>query len=260
MDPAVKFPKDLDSSDPANYAIYEQKDYTPDFLIKSAVNFIDKNKNKPFFLYYPSPLPHVSLQAPKKWVDYYHARFGDEKPFLGDSYFPCRYPHATYAAMIATLDEQVGQIVASLKRNGLYENTIIMFCSDNGPAANAGVDPVFFNSGGPFRGDYGWGKGFYMKGVYGNRSLYNGRAKFNQGLLPIIFPLPSTSCLRFANCWVGNLQPILMVLVFYLLCWVKRKTATTCLPLLGIPGIWRSAGGENGQLESPAAEPAEGSD
>jgi arylsulfatase len=164
MDPAVKFPKDLDSSDPANYKIYEQKDYTPDFLIKAAVNFIDKNKNKPFFLYYPSPLPHVSLQAPKKWVDYYHAKFGDEKPFLGDSYFPCRYPHATYAAMISTLDEQVGQIVASLKRNGLYENTIIMFCSDNGPAANAGVDPVFFNSGGPFRGDYGWGKGFLHEG------------------------------------------------------------------------------------------------
>ncbi|MDF2191435.1 arylsulfatase [Paraflavitalea sp. CAU 1676] len=164
MDPAVKFPDSLDPNNPANYAIYQQRDYTPDFLIKAAVKFIDKNKDKPFFLYYPSPLPHVSLQAPQKWVDYYHQKFGDEKPFLGDSYFPCRYPRATYAAMISTLDEQVGQLIAELKRTGVYDNTIIMFCSDNGPAGNAGVDPVFFNSAGPFRGQFGYGKGFLHEG------------------------------------------------------------------------------------------------
>jgi len=164
IDPNTKLPDSLDKNDPKSYERYQQNVYAPDLLIKAAVNFIDKNNNKPFFLYYPSPLPHVSLQAPQKWVDYYHAKFGDEKPFLGGSYFPCRYPRATYAAMISTLDEQVGQIVAQLKKNGLYENTIIMFCSDNGPAYNAGVDPVFFNSAGAFRGEYGWGKGFLREG------------------------------------------------------------------------------------------------
>ena len=164
IDPNVKFPKDLDSLDEKNYAIYQQKDYGPDYLIRAAVNFININKNKPFFLYYASPLPHVSLQAPKKWVDYYHAKFGDEKPFLGGSYFPCRYPRATYAAMISRLDEEVGILIETLKKNGLYDNTIIMFCSDNGPAYNAGVDPVYFNSAGPFKGDYGWGKGFLHEG------------------------------------------------------------------------------------------------
>lgn len=164
IDPNVHFPKDLDSSDPKNYEVYQQKDYTPDYLIKAAQRFIDKNKNKPFFLYYPSPLPHLSLQAPKRWVDYYHQKFGDEPPFLGGGYFPCRYPHATYAAMISTLDEQVGQIIAALKKNGLYENTIVMFCSDNGPGFNAGVDPQYFNSGGPFKETYGWGKGSLHEG------------------------------------------------------------------------------------------------
>ena len=164
IDPNVQFPKDLDSTDEKNYEVYQQKVYGPDLLIKSALNFLDKNKHKPFFLYYASPLPHLSLQAPKRWVDYYHQKFGDEKPFLGGGYFPCRYPHATYAAMISTLDEQVGEIVKELKKNGNYNNTIIMFCSDNGPAFNAGVDPVFFNSTGPFEGDYGWGKGFLHEG------------------------------------------------------------------------------------------------
>ncbi|MEO6290892.1 MAG: arylsulfatase, partial [Ginsengibacter sp.] len=164
MDPDVTFPKGLDSLDEKNYEVYQQKVYGPDMLIKAALNFLDKNKDKSFFLFYPSPLPHLSLQAPKKWVDYYHKKIGDEKPFLGGSYFPCRYPHATYAAMISALDEQVGQIVQELKKNGTYDNTIIMFCSDNGPAWNAGVDPVFFNSAGPFKGDYGWGKGFVHEG------------------------------------------------------------------------------------------------
>ena len=164
ISPDVKFPSNLDSLDAKNYAVYQQQDYSPDFLIKAALRFIEKNKKHPFFLYYPSPLPHVSLQAPQKWIDYYHKKFGDEKPFLGGSYFPCRYPHAAYAAIISTLDEQVGEIVKKLKQEGVYDNTIIMFCSDNGPAYNAGVDPTFFNSGGPFKGEYGWGKGFLHEG------------------------------------------------------------------------------------------------
>ncbi len=164
ISPNTKLPDSLDKLDPKSYAQYQQNVYSPDLLVKAATSFIKKNKNNPFFLYYASPLPHVSLQAPQKWIDYYHAKFGDEKPFLGGSYFPCRYPRATYAAMISALDEQVGQLVATLKENGLYENTIIMFCSDNGPAYNAGVDPVFFNSAGPFQGQYGRGKGFLFEG------------------------------------------------------------------------------------------------
>ena len=165
VDPAVRFPKDKDSLDEKNYEVYQQKDYAPDFLIKAAVNFIDKNKKEPFFLYYPSPLPHVSLQAPKKWVDYYHQKFGDEKPYLGGSYFPCRYPRATYAAMISALDDQVGEIIKALKTKGIYDNTIILFCSDNGPAdISVGVDGDFFKSAGPFKAGYGWGKGFVHEG------------------------------------------------------------------------------------------------
>lgn len=163
-DPNVKFPADLDPLDEANYAKYQQRDYASDFLISAALRFIDNNKAVPFFLYYASPLPHVSLQAPQKWVDYYHKKFGDEKPFPGGSYFPCRYPRATYAAMVSTLDEEIGKLVTKLKELNLYDNTIIVFTSDNGPSYNGGTNSPWFNSAGPFKSEQGWGKGFVHEG------------------------------------------------------------------------------------------------
>jgi arylsulfatase len=90
------------------------------------------------------------LQAPKRWVEYYNKKFGDEQPYLGNAYFPNRTPKATYAAMISYLDEQVGQIIEKLKEIGEYENTIVMFSSDNGPTYLDQVDYNFFNSTGLF--------------------------------------------------------------------------------------------------------------
>ena len=177
VSPNVKFPSDLDSLDVKNYERYQQRDYSPDFLIKAALKFIEKNKQQPFFLYYPSPLPHVSLQAPQQWIDYYHKKFGDEKPFMGGSYFPCRYPRATYAAMISTLDEQVGEIVKKLKEERIYDNTIILFCRDNGPTYNGGVDPVFLIVDIPSKKNTGGAKVLYGKEAYVNLLLFSGREK-----------------------------------------------------------------------------------
>lgn len=164
IDPNYKLPANADISDPKNYALNEQYDYSPDLMIKAAINYIDRNKDRPFFLYYPSPLPHASMQAPARWVAYYHKKFGEEKPFAGGSYVPCQYPRATRAAMISLLDEQVGMIVKELKQLHLYDNTVIMFASDNGPSREGGADCAFFNSGGPLKSEFGWGKGFLHEG------------------------------------------------------------------------------------------------
>ena len=163
--PKVKFPADLDPMDPKNYDVYQQEDYAPTHIISAALRFIRKNRSQPFFLYYASPLPHTSLQAPQRWVDFYLKKFGtEEKPYLGGSYFPGRYPHASRAAMISLLDENVGKIVKELKELGIYDNTIIVFTGDNGATFEAGSDPDWFNSGGPFKSGYGWGKGSVHEG------------------------------------------------------------------------------------------------
>ncbi|MCA9414579.1 MAG: sulfatase-like hydrolase/transferase, partial [Candidatus Omnitrophica bacterium] len=139
-------------------------DYAPELMHKEALHFIEENAHQPFFLYYASTIPHVPLQAPQKWVDYYTNKLGPEEPYTGRGYFPNRTPRATYAAMISTLDEQVGDLVAKLMELGIYENTLIIFTSDNGPTYAGGADTPYFESAKPFKTEYGWGKGFVHEG------------------------------------------------------------------------------------------------
>ena len=156
---------DADPFDPASYEKFTLSDYSPDLMFREVLSFIDSANGEPFFLYWATPIPHLALQAPAQWVEKYHEKFGGEKPYTGDNgYFPARYPHATYAAMISYLDDQVGKLVDHLKEKGLYENTVIIFTSDNGPAWNAGTDPVWFGSASPFRGAQGNGKGSLNEG------------------------------------------------------------------------------------------------
>ena len=160
----ANFPEGADPNDPASYADFKLNDYAPELMHREALAFMEANQEGPFFLYYASPIPHVPLQAPQRWVEYYQEKLGEEEPFTGNSYFPDRTPRATYAAMISYLDEQVGDIVNKLKEMGVYENTLIIFSSDNGPTYTGGTDTPFFDSAKPFKTEYGWGKGFVHEG------------------------------------------------------------------------------------------------
>lgn len=152
--PRTRMPDGADPYDMANYADFYLTDYSPDLMFEKLTQFVQDNSDEPFFLYWATPIPHVPLQAPQKWVDYYVEKFGDEEPYLSDKgYFPHRYPHAAYAAMISYLDDQVGQLVAQLKEAGEYENTLIVFTSDNGPSFAGGADSPWFDSAGPFSND-----------------------------------------------------------------------------------------------------------
>ena len=80
---------------------------------EQAVGFIERNKAKPFFLYMPHTYPHIPLAASDR--------------FRGKS------EHGLYGDVIAELDWSVGEVLAGLKRNGLEQNTLVLFSSDNGP-------------------------------------------------------------------------------------------------------------------------------
>lgn len=149
----------------SSYSKYFQKQYAPELMQREVLEFMEQNTENPYFLYYASPLPHVPLQVPQEYVEKYIEKLGDEEPYIGDDgYFPNRYPHAAYAAMVSYLDMQVGEIVKKLEELNQLENTLIIFSSDNGPASNAGADPGYFDSAKPFRSTYGHGKGFTYEG------------------------------------------------------------------------------------------------
>ncbi len=162
--PHSNLAENADPDDPSSYADFALSEYAPDLMHQKALSFIDSNSNRPFFLYYASPIPHVPLQAPERWVEYYQKKIGPEAPYTGKSYFPNRTPRATYAAMISTLDEQVGDIVSKLKELGLYENTLIIFSSDNGPTFTGGADTDYFVSAHPFPTEKGRTKGYVYEG------------------------------------------------------------------------------------------------
>jgi len=163
--PRTKLAEGADPNDPASYAPFTLTDYSPDLMFEEILGFVERHRKEPFFLYWATPIPHMPLQAPQRWVDYYVEKFGEEDPYLGErSYFPHPNPHAAYAAMVSYLDEQVGLLIDDLKEKGIYDNTLIIFSSDNGPSFNGGTDSPWFDSGGPFPSERGRGKGSVYEG------------------------------------------------------------------------------------------------
>ncbi len=152
-----------DPYDMASYANFYLNDYAPDLMHQKALSFMEKNKDSAFFLYYASPIPHLPLQAPQSWVGYYVQKFGDEEPLVKAGYYPHRYPRAAYAAMVSYLDEQVGELVFKLKELGIYNNTLIVFSSDNGPTY-LDADTEWFESASPFQTESGRTKGYVYEG------------------------------------------------------------------------------------------------
>ncbi|MHA8088044.1 sulfatase-like hydrolase/transferase [Aquirufa sp. Wall-65K1] len=132
---------------------FQGKEYVVDKMMDKALNFVEKNKSNPFFLYLPLPLPHLSLQAPEEAVKPYLGAFPDSAYLGKKGYTPNAHPRATYAGMISYLDKQVGRLVASLKNHKIDTQTIIFFSSDNGATFDVGgVDTEFFNSTAGLRG------------------------------------------------------------------------------------------------------------
>ena len=107
---------------------FEPGGYITDYYTDEAVKVIDNNKDRPFFLYLGHFAPHNPLQSLKK--DY-------EKHSHMEN-----HTLQVYAGMIEALDRSIGKIVSALEKNGLTENTLIIFSSDNGGAGYIGLDDI----------------------------------------------------------------------------------------------------------------------
>ena len=130
--------------------------YAPDMMLDEARDFIARSKDQPFFLAYTSVIPHMAMQPKAEDVARYAGKF-EETPYVsGKGYLPHPTPRAGYAAMITRLDAEVGALRAELEKQGIAQDTLVIFTSDNGPTHDVGgVDTEFFDSAGGLRGRKG---------------------------------------------------------------------------------------------------------
>jgi arylsulfatase A-like enzyme len=125
--------------------LFEPDGYLTDYYTDQAVEVIEANRDRPFFLYLAHWAPHTPLQATR---EDYEALSHIENHRL-----------RVYAAMIRALDRGVGRVLEALRENGLEENTLVLFTSDNGGANYIGLPEV----NRPFRG---WKITFFEGGIH----------------------------------------------------------------------------------------------
>ncbi|MEP7366681.1 MAG: arylsulfatase [Acidobacteriota bacterium] len=104
----------------------KEEGYTTDLIAAEAGRLIrGRNKAKPMFLYIPFNAPHAPLQAPKELIEKY-AKIEDEK-------------RRTFAAMVDRMDTAIGSVLAAIDSEGMRDNTIVLFLSDNGGPIGSGA-------------------------------------------------------------------------------------------------------------------------
>jgi arylsulfatase A-like enzyme len=113
------------------------KGFCTDIFFKEAINFIDKNKNKPFFVYLAPNAPHCPMYSPDKF----------SKRFKNMKYKDLKLNKmvTNYYGMIENIDYNLGLMIDFLKKNNLYDNTILIFTTDNGPVTKIGLK--IYNAG-----------------------------------------------------------------------------------------------------------------
>jgi len=116
--------------------VWHEGEYFGDLMVDECKRFIDRSKDRPFFLYWAINMPHYPLQGIRKWRERYKN--------LED-------PRRMYAASVSTLDEMIGEVVTHLEKLGLRDNTLIIWQSDNGHSIEERTFGRGGNSG-PYRG------------------------------------------------------------------------------------------------------------
>ena len=123
--------------------VYANGEYLTERITQKSVDFIERHKDGPFFLYVAYNAPHYPMHAPEKYLE----RFPD-----------LPWDRRIMAAMISAVDDGVGEITEKLRELGLFDDTIIYFQSDNGPSRESRnwldgtEDPYYGGTAGRFKG------------------------------------------------------------------------------------------------------------
>lgn len=144
----------------------ERVQYSHDLLIDEALQWLRTQAERPFFLYLALTIPHANNEAGRREgggdpgianvagdLGDHRERIGMEVPEVGE-YGETDWPgpQKGTAAMITRMDTGIGRVFATLQEVGVDDRTIVFFSSDNGPHAEGGNDPHFFDSNGPLQG------------------------------------------------------------------------------------------------------------
>ena len=133
--------------------------YLTDYLTDRTIELIKNRDDRPFFLYLPYYAVHTPIQAKKEKIRKYEARakemgLDEVEPFKEGEFFPCEHKKdqrvkrrlvqsdPVYAAMIESVDENIGRLLQTLDDEGLTDDTIILFTSDNGGLATSEGSPT----------------------------------------------------------------------------------------------------------------------
>ena len=116
--------------------VFHNGEFFPDLMVKEAGEFIDKNKDQPFFIYFALNTPHYPYQGSPKWLEHYR-----DLP----------YPRNLYAAFLSTTDDRIGALLSEIENAGLTNDTIIIFQSDHGASEEVRAHKGG-GSAGPHRG------------------------------------------------------------------------------------------------------------
>jgi len=144
----------------------EKGEYLTDRLTDETISFIKNNKEKPFFAYLSFYTVHLPMQGKPKKVEKYRDKLsemnyaGNEFVKKGDTYHKQWQNMPHYAAMVESMDENVGRVLKFLEKENLDENTIVVFTSDNGGMATSNRTDNIPTTNLPLRA----GKGYLYEG------------------------------------------------------------------------------------------------
>jgi arylsulfatase A len=158
-----------------NNKLHSGSDYDVEHYTKETLAYISKQTaEKPFFMIVSYPIPHASVIAREEELEKVRPLVKNEVAGKKGHYTQTNEVKANYIGMMKFLDDSVGEIVATLKKKNLLDDTLIIFTSDNGPHYEGGYNPELLDSNGPLRG--------------GKRDLYEGGIR-----IPLIASWPAST-------------------------------------------------------------------